>query len=1344
MWGLGIRLPPVTSDTPEGPVRWAHVTSASLFSPRLISALSAWNEHVPFAGWLIEATRPRLLVELGTHAGVSYFAFCEAVQRLGLGTECYAVDTWLGDEHAGFYGEEIYRSVVEINDQYESFSRLFRTSFDDAVEEFSDGSIDVLHIDGLHTYEAVRHDFETWLPKLSDRGLVALHDTNERKPDFGVYRFFGELAETYPTFEFTHGHGLGVIAVGSDVPERLLQLVHLDRASEETRMVREHYKALGGRFTALNDIDELEGETHRLSAAVDAHTRELAEIKKVRASELERLDTRNRELAEIKKVRASDLKRQRQLSRELASVSEAVRTRNDEVSKLNMTISTLSKRASEAEASLSLSRQRVADLETSTSWRITAPLRFVAELIKKIGRRVRDRAGPGNQPERTESIHRLYEAFDMGSEQKTRRQLKEYIARNPELRQRLVSVVMPTLNRASVLPTAIESVLNQDHHHWELIIVDDGSTDDTEHVVSEFTADSRIKYVKSDQAGVGAARNRALDLAAGDIIAYLDSDNWWDPEFLSLMIAGMDDAEVEVGYSAVELVRDGRTVGFRGDVFDYEACLEANYIDINALCHTRAPIDAGLHFEPKIRRTNDWDLILGLTHGRAVAYVPVLGVHYTLESRDDQISTREPFVFRHIVQERHRRRSANEDAPLETFDVVVRQMSLSFAIRIAAPFDKREQWGDHHFAASLRQSFERQGHSARVYYVGEEIRPREHDVVMVIRGLERYEPVSEAVNVLWSISHPDLVGFEELDEFDLVFVASESYQRVLRHLMHHPVSTLRQATDRARFYPHTGVDRKRELLFVGNSRNVIRPTVRMAVDTGLPLTIYGSGWEGIVPDEVVRSPYLPNEAATHAYAEAGVVLNDHWESMKDFGYISNRIYDALASGATVLSDSFPELEREFGDVVSTFESQSEFLTEAEDALDRTVDDGRRVKPAMEILERHTFDARTARLVDAVHGFLGVEVEAPPDAQARPSLGARIARTSHPPRIGIIPQMPNGRQWTSSAYIRLLQPLTSDLPGLLPELKTVAPDRLDSIDELGDLDCVIVSRTAVETPEHAKLLLSHLRETGARLVVDTDDAFHLMDASHPEYETYREHVEALDILLGSADEIWCSTDPLKEAIDDRFTPRPVVIPNSIDPRLWKRYRYRDRSPRVDDALELVYFGTATHGRDLAIVIPVLDDLAASRPGSFRLSIIGIAPDLPDRSWISRINVPQPSTYPHFARWMRDIAGKFDVGLAPLRDTPFNGLKSDIKVLEYSAMGLPAVVSSVGPYQDLESVDRCESVQDWFDALGLLISDRAELDDRRIRVQEMETEIWLHRKAAKTGEALLGRIGSLLRT
>src|SRR5262249_19018317 len=144
--------------------------------PQRIGKSSGWWSHVPFAFWLVANARPRVIVELGTGNGVSYSAFCEAVLQTRSEAKCYSVGLWKGDEHAGFYEESVYLDLTAFHQhRYGQFSELIRSSFDEALQHFENGAIDLLHIDGLHTYEAVKHDFEAWLPKLSAYALVLFH-----------------------------------------------------------------------------------------------------------------------------------------------------------------------------------------------------------------------------------------------------------------------------------------------------------------------------------------------------------------------------------------------------------------------------------------------------------------------------------------------------------------------------------------------------------------------------------------------------------------------------------------------------------------------------------------------------------------------------------------------------------------------------------------------------------------------------------------------------------------------------------------------------------------------------------------------------------------------------------------------------------------------------------------------------------------------------------------------------------------------------------------------------------------------------------------------------------------
>jgi hypothetical protein len=258
----------------------------ALTHPRRLPPTTAWAGHIPFAMFIVDVLRPELFVELGTYTGISYCAFCQAVRELDLKTRCYAIDNWVGDQHSGFYGPEVLAELKRHHDlHYQSFSRLLQSSFDDALKEFKESTIDLLHIDGFHPYEAVKHDFENWLPKMSERGVVLLHDTNTRMPDFGVWRLWEELAPRYPHFEFTHEHGLGVIATGSQIADGLLKL--LEASEVEAALWRKFFHRLGQRLSLSvkreNEMMSLSIESQR----TEQHINDLCELVQHKEHELQ-------------------------------------------------------------------------------------------------------------------------------------------------------------------------------------------------------------------------------------------------------------------------------------------------------------------------------------------------------------------------------------------------------------------------------------------------------------------------------------------------------------------------------------------------------------------------------------------------------------------------------------------------------------------------------------------------------------------------------------------------------------------------------------------------------------------------------------------------------------------------------------------------------------------------------------------------------------------------------------------------------------------------------------------------------------------------------------------------
>jgi hypothetical protein len=278
----------------------ASLLKAAPLSPRSLEFPNAWVGHLPFAMWLVRTISPKTLVELGTYSGNSYFSFCQAVIEADTATRCFAVDTWQGDEHTGYYLEDVFGAVNAYHQaHYASFSRLLRMSFDEALGYFSDESIDLLHIDGLHTYEAIQHDFETWLPKLAPGAVVLIHDTNVRERSFGVWRFWEELRACYPrTLEFVHSHGLGVLQL-NDAPATK-KLAWLERGSPDRQTLINYFGALGARQLDRYDSAELKRRTDGLERRAEGLDSVVAELSRQIAELTLTVAERDREIGQIK------------------------------------------------------------------------------------------------------------------------------------------------------------------------------------------------------------------------------------------------------------------------------------------------------------------------------------------------------------------------------------------------------------------------------------------------------------------------------------------------------------------------------------------------------------------------------------------------------------------------------------------------------------------------------------------------------------------------------------------------------------------------------------------------------------------------------------------------------------------------------------------------------------------------------------------------------------------------------------------------------------------------------------------------------------------------------------
>lgn len=872
-----------------------------------------------------------------------------------------------------------------------------------------------------------------------------------------------------------------------------------------------------------------------------------------------------------------------------------------------------------------------------------------------------------------------------------------------------VSVVMPTYNRAGLIGAAVRSVLTQSHSDLELLVVDDGSTDDTIERLARID-DPRLRVFEADHRGVSAARNVALNHATGSVVFYLDSDNTWTHDHVKLMLTGLHVSGADCAYAASCLVTEtGELLGYRGEPFDWRACLSANYVDMNVFAHRIGLVAERGGFDEHLRRVVDWDLILRYSKGRKVAYLPYVGCLY-LDSVGDanRITVSQPYLFRKVVAQKNR---LGRTTAAETWDA----LSLSFAIKIAAPYEKRAEWGDFHYADSLSDALKRRGHDARIDFRGDWSLPSawKDDVALVIRGLEGHRALPSQITVMWNISHPDQVPYEEYAACNVVMVASRSYAALLSLILERPVHALLQCTDTERFHlPQDAppIDSEGRGLFVGNSRREYRQMVRWSVENGVEIDIYGTLWEDFIPPERIAGQNVPNTELSAKYRSARFVLNDHWQSMKDFGFVSNRVFDVLASGGRLVSDRLPSVDAMFGDAVATVETEQAFLQAVKQPL--PADDTRRAA-ADHVAEHESFNARAGTILDAVReALLPTEAASALALAPAPDLAPAVRRRT----VGLLLQ--RGRAWwTSSAFIRLIGPLTTDHAHSVAGLDPIALDGPDD-PRLDHCDICIVQRVAVSDPDDAARLIDRLRELSVPLYVDTDDAFHLHD-------DYRAADAALRRLMDAAQEVWFSTPSLAKLYPD-VARKARVRRNDLDPRFWRDYRNPVSPLFTDGPIRFLYMGTATHHADLQLVLPAFERLAATNPGQFILTLIGVTSTPPEAEWLEVCSLPQTArSYPGFARYVtRNLS--FDVGLAPLARSPFNGAKSDVKFLDYCAMGLLSVVSEGEVYgqavADGLAIGCGPSPDAWYDALAAIVERRNDVAEMRRRAVE---HLWVSR-------------------
>jgi glycosyltransferase involved in cell wall biosynthesis len=464
----------------------------------------------------------------------------------------------------------------------------------------------------------------------------------------------------------------------------------------------------------------------------------------------------------------------------------------------------------------------------------------------------------------------------------------------PEDRNALISVIMPTYNRGELISKAIASVLNQTYKNFELIIVDDGSEDDTRSVI-EAMGDSRIVYLRQENQGVSAARNTGLNAATGDYVAYIDSDNEWRSNYLEFSLKYCIKNDASCLYSILTIVDGkGSVKSYRAADFDAASLWDRNFIDLNVFFHSLQASNR-INFDTRLRRAVDWDYIVRVIHNFGCKFAYFDQCIYSDAADESRLTISAYSLYTKIVRAKNHFYS---DDQIE----LLRLARLAIGIIISAPSKERASWGDYYYARSLQKYLLTLGYAADIVYSDTtDAQRKKFDINIVLRGRHRAKHAKHQLNILWIISHPETVTAEECADYDHIFSASGYFEALLRLEGVRKTSALLQGSDPSLFRRTTDVERS-GIIFVGRTKNVDRRFIVDIVQNVDDARVIGDGWEKYIKADKILARWVQYPQLPSVYRNAGTVLAEHWRSMRLFGIVANRVSDAIGCGARVLSD----------------------------------------------------------------------------------------------------------------------------------------------------------------------------------------------------------------------------------------------------------------------------------------------------------------------------------------------------------------------------------------------------------------------------------------------------------
>ena len=493
-----------------------------------------------------------------------------------------------------------------------------------------------------------------------------------------------------------------------------------------------------------------------------------------------------------------------------------------------------------------------------------------------------------------------------------------------------ISVMIVTYNKPYDVREAIKAVCEHTSKAFELFVWDNTATAEMREVISELTRTNMRVIFSEYNVGKSVACNYFFNNFVYDYVCGLDDDYYLPANWAEKAIRAAN-AVPNLGWLSSNLTENSS--GIRGlgrlDTFNgIEIYCPPGVGGWMVFTKEESRQKIGLYQEHGLYGGIDGDYkqrarSLGLYAG----YIKdIVGEHKVQRGMHLKYE-----LFKQRIQDQMRIFGKSNDHVSEKFIDFFTQsnQNLSVAIKICTSTNHDENvWGDTHYARGLACALKAHGYNVIIDKHENWYNNKRGDIDVVIHlfGLHKYKPDPYHINLLWIISHPELIDDLFLQNFDIIFSASKPLTDSIKSKFpQHIVEFLPQCTDDSIFFPDKETAKEYPATFVGNSRRVYRNAIKYAVENSRDVKIWGTKWEMFIDTKYIVSQSLPSTEVANIYRRSNIVLNDHWEDQKIAHIINNRIFDVLACNVMVLSDENPGIADIFGDMLPTFSNEQEFL-----------------------------------------------------------------------------------------------------------------------------------------------------------------------------------------------------------------------------------------------------------------------------------------------------------------------------------------------------------------------------------------------------------------------------------